>query len=204
MLAALRDMNDRTWTTIGPAFKADVKWFQQYASKANGISIYAPAVDFFVIECDGCLSGAGGNSPTHYYQWVFDEVHTNKYTAIHHLEAINILVALRTLCPKSPPKGSGIKIYTDNSSSSYALSSGKTRDPILAACARELWLEAAVRDIEIKIEHKPGSDIPLADALSRMHSEPAMKNFELNETKTRNIRPLLPVLKGYVFFNNDL
>lgn len=203
MLETLRNMKDRTWTTIGHEFKADVRWFREYASKANGISIYAPVLDF-IIECDACLSGAGGNSATHFYSWVFDEAHTKKYSAIHHLEALNIIVTFRTLCPKSIGKGCGVLIYTDNISSSYALSSGKTRDPVLAACARQLWHEAAIRDIEVRIEHKPGTDIPLADALSRMHMDTAKNDLVLSETKARNILHLPPVLNGYVFFNNDL
>lgn len=151
MLAVLRAMNTKNWTTIGAEFKADVEWFRQYASQANGISLITPDVQYTVqIECDACLAGAGGNSTRHYYQWTFTKEFLQKYNVIHHLEAINIIVALRTLCPEGPPKGQGIMIFTDNMSSSLALMTGSTKDQVLGACARELWIEGALRDVDIK------------------------------------------------------
>lgn len=119
------------------------------------------------IECDACLSGAGGNSDQNFYIWDYTPDHLRRFPLIHQLEAVNIVVALRTLCINQPRPGEGVTIYTDNQSSSFALSSGVTTDSVLSACARELWLEAAVRDIDIQILHKPGALIPLADALSR-------------------------------------
>lgn len=60
MLATLRSMANRSWTTIGQEFKADVKWFEQFSSEANGLSLIAADVEYpVVIECDACLAGAG-------------------------------------------------------------------------------------------------------------------------------------------------
>lgn len=205
MLAALRAMQTKNWTTIGPAFKADVAWFHHYAAQANGISIFNPDIDYTVqIECDACLTGGGGNTDKHFYSWVFTPEFAKKYTAIHQIEAINIVVAFRTLCPQTHLQGKGVLIFTDNISSSYALSTGVTKDPVLAACARELWLEAASKDVELKIKHKPGSMIPLADALSRASSDYAKRSFALSQTQLRGLSQLPPVLKGYKFFTANL
>lgn len=204
MLATLREMKDRNWTTLNPGFKADIAWFKQYAVRANGVSIFATTLDYYVIECDACLTGAGGNSNEHFYTWKFTATHTSRYKLIHQLEAINILVALRTLMPARPIKGAGILIYTDNISSSFALSTGKTKDPVLSACARQIWLEAAVRDVEVKIVHKHGALIPLADALSRVHTDPSKESYIQEEVQKRGISRLPPVLNGYHFFNDNL
>lgn len=205
MLAALRAMETKNWITLGLDFKADVAWFKQYATHANGISLFTPNVNYTVeIECDACLVGAGGNSSQHFYSWKFSKDFLLKYRLIHQIEAINIVVALRTLCPDGPPKGQGIMIYTDNMSSSLALTSGITRDPVLASCARELWFEGALKDVEIKIAHKPGSSIPLADALSRASFDQEKRRFADQQTAARGLSRLPPVISGYRFFNEDL
>lgn len=205
MLATLRAIKQKSWITIGDDFRADVRWFKQYSHVANGISLFNPDTQFpLVIECDACLTGAGGNSDQHYYTLEYLETHAKKYPAIHQLEALNVLVAVRTLSAGLSLYGKGILVYTDNLSSSMALTSGKTKDPVLAACARQLWLEAAVRDMEIKIVHKPGSLIPLADALSRMASNPSMRQFVHHEVRKRQLLRLPPVLNGYHFFDDNI
>lgn len=205
MLASLRKANVKSWITIGDEFRADVKWFEQYSHVANGISLIAPNIEFpLVIECDACLTGAGGNSPQHYYTWTYSDSHVKKFPTIHQLEAVNVLVAIRTLSAGIPLQGKGVLVYTDNLSSSMALTTGKTTDMVLAACARQLWLEAAVRDMEIKILHKPGSLIPLADALSRMASDSSKREFVNIEVSNRGLTQLPPVLSGYQFFDDSI
>lgn len=100
MLATLRSMQNQKWTTLGPKFKADMVWLRQYAAHANGLSIFAPLYDYFVIKCDACLTGTGGKTAAHYFIWEFSDKHMKKYKLIHHLEALNILVTLRTLIPQ--------------------------------------------------------------------------------------------------------
>ena len=49
--------------------------------------------------------------------------------------------------------------------------SGKTKDSMLAACIRNIWLEASIHDITIKIDHIKGKNNVVADALSRLYSD---------------------------------
>lgn len=133
------------WTTVDSEFLADVRWFQLYASAANGVSLIAPSRHHIYIECDSSLSGGGGNSEAAYYTWKYSKAHRDKFPAIHQLEALNLLVAYRTLCPMAGTQGGCIVMLTDNQASAYALQSGKTKDPVLAACSRELWLDSTRR-----------------------------------------------------------
>lgn len=205
MLATLRAMELKNWTTVSSDFKADVLWFRQYAVEANGVSLFSPDIQYLVtIECDACLTGAGGNTEKLYYEWVFSKDFMAKYETIHQIEAINIVVAFRTLCPNISLQGNGVLIFTDNLSSAYALSTGVTKDPILAACARELWLEGAIRDVEIKITHKPGSLIPLADALSRASVDQSKRSYADCEIKKRALTRLPPTLHHYQFFDPNI
>ena len=47
------------------------------------------------------------------------------------------------------------------------LQSGKTRDPFLAACARNIWLWSANYDLEFQFVHISRKTNKIADLLSR-------------------------------------
>lgn len=204
ILGTLRGMGERNWTTLTKPFKADLLWFASYAEKANGLYLLTPTRPQFDIECDASLGGAGGNSRSHYYQWVFTDAHVKKFTTIHELEAINILVAIRTLMPPTPSTPFEIVVWTDNSASAWALHTGRTRDNTLAACAREIWLIASLANHTITIRHKPGKDLPLADALSRAAQDKHKARTAAALIKQGALFPRDPVLNDYVFFSSFL
>lgn len=204
LLSTLRSFGAKKWITLSPDCKADIRWFLEYASTANGLSLYAPTTKYMIIECDACLTGAGGHMDTHYYEWVYAPHHLRRFPTIHQLEAINIIVALRTLAPPHLTSTDAVIIFTDNISASFSLDSGRTRDHVLGACARELWLEGALMDIDIQINHKPGHLIPLADALSRASTDHTMQQFVATEVQIRKLVQLPPVLNNYKFFDDSL
>lgn len=86
-------------------------------------------------------------------------------------------------------------------SSSQALMSGKTKDEVLASCAREFWLEAAKNGDKIDIEHRPGTSIPLADALSRMANDPAKADYVKTAVAQNKLSFVQPVINNYSFFD---
>ena len=47
------------------------------------------------------------------------------------------------------------------------LRSGRARDPILATCARNIWLLTAIFNIQLTVTHIPGAQNEVADLLSR-------------------------------------
>lgn len=206
ILSTLRYLKtiNRTWTTVGPEFKADVAWFLNYATQANGVALINPPRQPIYIECDSSLTGGGGSSTSHCYYWIYSKEHIGKYTQIHQLEALNLIVAYRTLCPPSETAGKKIVMVTDNSGSAYALSTGRTKDPVLAACARELWLHAACADHHVEIQHQNGNNIPLSDALSRAHFDNRKAKFAYATIRSRNLILVNPNLAEYVFFTNGL
>ena len=80
---------------------------------------------------------------------------------------MNLVVALKTLAPTQPNEFH-ITINTDNAASQQVLENGIGRDETLTACAHEIWLFVATNSCEITIQHKPGKQLILADALSRL------------------------------------
>ena len=62
---------------------------------------------------------------------------------ITHLEAFNLVLALKHLLPPDL-HNYVILVNTDNQVSQQVLSSGSSKDLFLCTCARQLWLIAAV------------------------------------------------------------
>lgn len=204
ILGALRADATRKWLTVDDEFLKDVRWFYLYAEAANGISLYSPSIPQLTIECDSSLLGAGGNTDAFCYTWQYTKHHTERFPVIHQMEAVNILVAYRTLAHCQTPSPLRVLILTDNISSSAALMTGRSKDTVLAACARELWLEAAKHDDLITIEHRPGTSIPLADALSRMAVDTSKSAYVTDTVMKRKLTFVPPVLQNYHFFDSDL
>lgn len=200
VLATIRAMKDRDWTSLSDDFRLDVKWFYSYSKAANGIALFATQRPEFEVECDSSLEGAGGMGGSLCYAWRYRAQHREAFKNIHELEAVNIIVAFNTLCPTQAPRGSKVVINTDNISLAYALESGRTSDSTLGACSRELWLLAAKHDFVIKIVHKPGQEIPLSDALSRFYQDKTKADLASAIISRNNLRLVPPVINNYLFF----
>lgn len=204
ILDTLRSMGERNWTWLGEDFRRDIRWFQCYAAQANGIHLYSLARPVIIIECDSSTTGAGGNSGGFCYSWKYTKEHVRRFPVIHQLEAVNVVVAFRSLAHLHDIKSAQVTIMTDNSASSQVLETGKTKDTILASCSPELWLEAAKSDHQIVIQHKPGAELVLSDALSRRYTDRAKADLADSIIKRDSLRIVPPCLKNYVFFDSDL
>lgn len=82
--------------------------------------------------------------------------------------------------------------------------SGRTKDTVLASCAREFWLEAAKNRDSIQIEPRPGLEIPLADALSWMATDTTKLAYDRTAVAQQKLKIIKPVLNSYVFFDHSI
>ena len=73
---------------------------------------------------------------------------------ITQLEMINIVVAAKIWASHWANKR--IRIFSDNLAVVQVPNTGKARDMTLATCARNLWLIAAVNNIQFQFSHIPG------------------------------------------------
>lgn len=173
----------------------------EYSRLSNGIYLFATEKPTIEIECDSSMEGGGGCSAPFCYTWPYTKSHRAAFPNIHHLEAVNIIVAYQTLSKPWNIEPAKVVIYTDNMASAWALSTGKTRDETLGACSRQLWLLAAVHSHEIVISHKPGHEIPTADALSRFAQDGKKRDFVKRIAREKGLTFVDPVINNYVFFN---
>ena len=115
------------------------------------------------MELDACLTGFGGRCGRSIYHLPI--VRGFRQWAIVHLEMVNILIAIRLF--KSLWKGRKVLIKCDNEAVVSVLKTGKTRDPYLAACGRNIWYESAMSDIDLQYTYIRGTENKVADILSR-------------------------------------
>lgn len=128
-------------------FKSDLHWFARFLRKYNGRSIIKPSVPAKVILADSCLTGGGGTDMSRAYELVYTEA----FATAHHistLEAINCLVAMRTLL-NSSDRDSTVEIQCDSESAISALAFGRARDPVLLAVCRATWYLSANMGIKL-------------------------------------------------------
>ena len=198
ILQALREARGGRRIHVDEEFLKDIRWFIDYAEQTNGKQLIRKERTTIKIECDACLTGAGAFSESTgtFYNIRFPL----KYKRDHHisqLEAINAVLAVKTLLPPDV-SGVDVLVVTDNISSMYALNSGRTRDPILAACARELALIEALQNVTITLAHAAGSTLILADSLSRAFVDKSMNILAETLVNNKNLTFKIPVSLKYV------
>ena len=67
--------------------------------------------------------------------------------------------------------GGTMEVFCENKCAVNALTSGRVKDQVLAACARAMWAHAAKTDTDIRLSHTPGEGMALPDALSRASTD---------------------------------
>ena len=165
LLAALRAAQAEH-IRVGVQVKADLKWFSECAARHNGRAIIPSEVTVKRIWADACLVGAGASDRQVYYSYVFTKSVAANHS-ITQLEALNCLAAVRLMVTRAHAGGT-IQVHCDNQPAVDALTSGRARNEVLAACARAVWRHAAETDTQIRFTHVPGEAMALPDALSRV------------------------------------
>ena len=185
ILANLRVTSRTGWVTVSEGLRSDVRWFVEFARQFNGVLLIPPSFPKVVLEVDACLQGGGGFSDKGYYKTRYP-IQTQIDHHIARLEAMNAITALETLVP-SDKRCVCVLIRTDNSAAAAVLMTGRTHDPVLAACARELATYAGLRQLQIIVTHVPGISLVLADALSRYTLSKRYENIANKRIATRNL-----------------
>ena len=173
LLAALRATKDDV-ILITPHVKADLAWFLRFLSKNNARAILPHNRTVLRLWADSSLRGAGATDGTRCYAYDYPD----QVAATHHitqLEALNVLAAVRTFVNPIHAAGT-VEIYSDNMASVHTYSSGRARDPVLAACCRAMWYHAAATQTDLRFAHMPGEAMVLPDALSRSSFDPKLRS----------------------------
>ena len=163
MLEVLRNAHNANCIGLNPGFHRDLRRFLTFLPDFNGVALYDHKRVPFQVHLDACLHGLGGVFHNLVYHVPIPPGFCN--LNIVHLQMINILVVSKLFCNNWTRQA--VRLFCDNSAVVQVLQSGRTKDPYLAAVARNVWLLAAKHDIEINYVHISGKKNRTADLLSR-------------------------------------
>ena len=88
MLELLRASHTSQKITLTQNFKCNLRWFDKFLAKYNGVNLYDHAVIHQVLELDACLTGLGGRVENYVYHLPIDKGYEN--CTIVHLEMVNL------------------------------------------------------------------------------------------------------------------
>ena len=169
MLNLLRTNPHKNRIHLDQEFFHDLNWFLQFLPRFNGVTCISKEIipEDHTLHVEASLTGLGGVWANRVYASPIIQL-TQFDLQIVHLEMLNILVALRIW--KKFWRHSIVSIFCDNKAVVQVAESGKTKDPYLAACIRNIWLLSATYDIDLIVEHIQGTHNIIADCLSRLYS----------------------------------
>ena len=172
-------------------FRKDIRWWLRFISVYNEVSLIPTqlwSAPDSVFSTDSCLTGCGGMSADQYFHVVFPQDVLLCFPAIHHLEALAIVVALWLWGHHW--RGSRILVHCDNLSVVSSMTSGRVFDKLLATCLREIWFLTAVNKFEIWACHLSSSENRGADLLSRWHLNPSYQQEFLSTYGYLSLQPV--------------
>ena len=176
ILFTLRMAPDAGRIRLNHAFKRDIRWFTTFLHHFNGRVFFNKTHKLpLYLYLDACLDGLGAFLNNHvYHLHVKSKAFLPQDHSIVHMEMVNILVALRTWAPILT--GRQVVSYCDNAAVVAICQNGRSRDPYLAAMARNIWWLTATCDIDLQLVHISGHHNKIADVLSRWHIPNTNKN----------------------------
>ena len=122
----------------------------------------------------------------------------NFILTIIHLEMLNVVIALRTWAKYW--QHTKVIFFCDNLAVVHVVKTNRTRGKFLALCLRNIWLLAALHDVEIELKHIPGKENIEADVLSRIYSGSLVDEGVLRHLRENYIWDNIPVQ----YFDLDL
>ena len=192
ILDTLRSLRrNHHWVKLSAEFRKDIRWWMRFINVYNGVSfiptqLWSAADSIF--STDACLTGCGGMSSDQYFHVEFPAEVLLRFTAIHLLEALAIVIALRLWGRHW--RGLRILVYCDNFSVVSSLNSGRVQDKLLAVCLREIWFLAAVHEFEIRACHLSSSENRGADLLSLWHLNSSFQNEFFSTYGSLGLQPV--------------
>ena len=171
ILNFLRGMHPFAPARLSAEARQDIKFFCDLLPSFNGMINKPDLPDQETLYLDSCLSGCGAIWGDTYYSRPYPEHVLANSHHITRLEMLNMVVAVKVW--GSEWSGKIVRFYCDNMAACTVLQDGRSHDPFLQHCAREIFYLTSVWDIKLLVSHRPGVQMELADALSRMHLGPA-------------------------------
>ena len=168
VLNFLRDLNAGGSPLIPIEVRRDLWWFKHFLCQYNGVSVI-PMMDRAppdtLLASDACLVGFGAVCQQEFCKGRFPPQIQSLGLHISALEMLALIVSVKVWTNKF--KGLLVGVKYDNLATVTVINSGRSRDPFMQACLRELCFVCAQGQFMVWAEHIPGISNRLPDLLSR-------------------------------------
>ena len=173
-------------------FYQDLDWFVKFLPYFNGVTYISKKLidDSQSLYVDTYLTGMGAVWRDRAYATPIVQI-PNFILTIVHLEMLNVVIALRTWAKYW--QHTKVVFFCDNLAVVHVVETNRTRDEFLALCLRNIWLLAALHDVEIELKHIPGKENIEADVLSRLYSDSPVDEGVLRHLRKNYIWDNIPV-----------
>jgi len=173
MLNGLRDLPNGVIVAVDEELRLDLRWWSRFLETFNGV-VMMPMQDWSrpdsVIAVDACSTGIGGIC------WETNEVFhlrlpdefLEKKLHINQLEALCVVIAMKLWHRQCANKK--ILLYSDNMVTVQVFNAGKSRNPYLQECLREVAFLLCRQEAEVRTVHVAGVENRIPDFLSRWHT----------------------------------
>ena len=167
ILENLRETPRRGSESLSLGFRQDLKFFADLLPHYNGVRIMQKREVLCqeALELDACLRGCGAFTGEQFYSEVFPLAVLREERTIAQLELLNIVVAIKVWAPEW--SGQRVRVFCDNTNAVLAAQTGRSRDPYVQQCVRELFQWCTRYDVELHVTHRAGTLMAKADPLSR-------------------------------------
>ena len=147
---------------------SDIDWWLTFLPHFNGSAMIALRPRDFqdvLFTCAASLHRGGATCFDECISFAFPSAIESLALLINALKLFVLVMAVRIWAPKLA--GSRFQISCDNDAAVQVVRSGRTRDPFMQRCLRQLWFTSARYDLELYVSHIPGVHNVLADCLRR-------------------------------------
>lgn len=182
-------------------FTKDLAWWNRFLLQFNNRSIIsdklwsAPDGQF---SSDSCLTGGGAECGDEFMHFVYPPHLRDKH--ISQLELLVVVIAVKRW--GQGWKGKRIRIWCDSEVACSVINTGRTRDPFLLKCIRELAYLSATGQFQIKACHIPGVENRVSDWLSRWHLSHKYADRFWTEMGSRQVREVQLPGDSFTFIND--
>ena len=164
----------------------DIQWWRDYLPDFDGVSI------LWLEDClttnawlasDASLIGGGAVHKKQFFHVKFSPFIMNTTTNIAQRELYTILIAVKLWAKEL--SGKVVRFSTDSQVAMFAVNRGRTHDPFMLACLRELTRVLANHQILLKAVYLNTKLNTLPDALSRWYINSEARRIVRRITKNR-------------------
>ena len=177
IIDSYRDLK-KPWhfTRSTAAMRADINWWLQFLPHFNGRTPMVDRRPATPVCVDACNTAAGGYHAGQWFYLPWEAWGEANPLHINFKEVLALEPAARIWAPIWRDKK--VYVHSDNQAAVAILNKGSSKNPVVMASLRRLYMLSAMYNFRLSAVYYPGSRNQIADAASRLHEPGGCSRLE--------------------------